>query len=153
MLDGASTHVVRASAFSSQQQTHLPPVDTLHAALKCSTGASGTFDVSFGTTAGGSEYVVSCERGSVRVDMGKVTVTTVGGAEPVETVWEDNAGVRAEVKVWAQGLREGAALDARQRPEEALRDLDVVSSVPFRPSVRPVRLEGVRVAGGAWKQC
>lgn len=125
LMLGEEAAIVRASAYSSQLQKHLPPVDTIHAVLKCKTGVSGLFDVSFGTTASGGEWVVSCEKGSVHVDMGKVT-TSGPGMKTEEKKFEDKSGVIFEVQAWAEGIVAGKQHE-RQIPEEALKDLDVVS--------------------------
>jgi len=123
---GEEAAIVRASAYTSQLQKHLPPVDTVHATLKCKTGVSGIIDISFGTTATGGEWVVSCENGSVHVDRGKVTTTKPDGGEPEVKEFEDSNGVKEEVQAWAEGIVAGKQ-HQRQIPEEALKDLDVVS--------------------------
>jgi len=120
---GEEAAIMRASAYTSQLQKHLPPADTVHATLKCKTGVSGIIDISFGTTATGGEWVVSCENGSVHVDRGKVTITKDGSEEVKE--FEDGNGVKPEVKAWAEGIAAGKQ-HQRQIPEEALKDLDVV---------------------------
>ena len=56
-------------------QKHLTPVDTVDAAMKTKSGATGTFSVSFGTTMTGSEWTVACEGGSVSIS--RSTVTTI----------------------------------------------------------------------------
>lgn len=47
--------LVKMSAFSSQIQKHLPPVDTMDAVRQLEPGISGTFACSFGNTFGGDE--------------------------------------------------------------------------------------------------
>ena len=50
LLLGTENSVTHLSAFSTQLQKHLPPVDTVDATMKTKSGAMGTFCVSFGST-------------------------------------------------------------------------------------------------------
>lgn len=113
------------SAFSAQLQEHLPPVDTVDATWKTKSGVTGTFSVSFGTSFSGSEYAVACEHGSISVVKGTVTVIR-DGKEEKKDFPDEGAGVKQEVKAWAEGILAGKQ-DPRQSPEEALKDLELVS--------------------------
>jgi len=125
MMLGSEARMAKVSAFTAQLQEHLPPIDTVNAGVKLRNGASGTVAISFGTTFQGAEWTVACEKGTVEVDRGKVTVKK-GGKEDVEECDDEN-GVNEEVKVWAKSLESGK-WDTMQSPEEALADLEVVSS-------------------------
>lgn len=126
LLEGAGEQVKRLTAFTTQLQQHLPPVDTLHASLQLGSGASGTLSVSFGTTDKGSEYVIAAEKGAVAVLRGKVVVTKDGKSEEQEFP-DEGSGVKQEVKAWAEGLAQGKP-NARQSPEEALEDLKILEA-------------------------
>jgi predicted dehydrogenase len=85
LLLGPGNEPIKVSAFTSQVQKHLPPVDTVDAIWKLKSGASGTFSVSFGTTFEGDEYAVSCEKGTVSISKGIVTVQPVPNSG-IETI-------------------------------------------------------------------
>lgn len=126
LLEAGGEKVKRLSAFTTQLQEHLPPVDTLHATLQLGSGASGTLSVSFGTTDSGSEYVVASEKGTVTVTRSKVVVSKDGNSETKEFP-EEGSGVKQEVKAWAESLASGKP-NARQSPEEALADLQILEA-------------------------
>ena len=123
----AGQKIVRTSAFTAQLQEHLPPVDTLHAVVQLGSGAAGTIEISFGTTFTGSEYSVACEKGTVSVSRGKVTVVK-DGKEDVKEFPDDGNGVKPEIVAWAEGLENGKS-NARQAPEEALKDLQLLEAI------------------------
>jgi predicted dehydrogenase len=125
LLLGADNRPNRISAFSTQLQKHLPPVDTVDAIWRTESGISGTFSISFGTTFRGSEYIVACEKGTVCVSRG-VVVVTVDGKEEREEFADEGSGVKQEVAAWAAGLGKNQ-MDKEQSPQEALQDLRVVS--------------------------
>lgn len=124
LLLGPEDRIVRLSAYSTQLQKHLPPVDTIDAAMKTKTGATGTFSVSFGTSLTGSEWTVGCEGGSVSVSRSIIT-TVIDGKEEKKEVKDENSGVPPEVRKWGESLIAGKQ-NERQRPEEALADLELV---------------------------
>lgn len=124
LLLGPENPIVRLSAFSAQLQKHLPPVDTVDATMKSKTGAIGTFSVSFGTSLTGSEWTVGCEGGSVSVSRSTVT-TVIDGKEEKKEIQDEKSGVPPEVRKWGEALVAGTQ-NERQRPEEALADLELV---------------------------
>ncbi|KAL9113999.1 MAG: hypothetical protein Q9187_007529 [Circinaria calcarea] len=144
LLLGPSDPIVRLSAYTTQLQPHLPPVDTVAASLQTQSGATGTFSLSFGTSLRDCEWVVACKGGCVRVSLlGAVpTVTTivVGGGESGEEkkeqveVANERTGVPPEVRKWTEALVAGRRND-RQMPEEALADLELVSGWIFRSAI------------------
>ena len=143
-----ANRITHLSAFSTQNQPHLPPLDTVDACLRTKGGGTGVVSVSFGTTLGGSEYAAGFERGSVSVvpgmaskmvhgkaverNVGVVSWREVGqgegkeGTEEKEEVEDEGTGVMPEVRAWGEGLAKGQ-LDERQGVEEALADLEIVS--------------------------
>ncbi|KAF2825755.1 NAD(P)-binding protein [Ophiobolus disseminans] len=127
LLKGGGEKIKSVSAFTVQLQEHLPPVDTINSTLLLSNGASGTLSLSFGTTDTGSEYLVACEKGSVHVSRGKVTVTRDGKVTEEKEFKDEGNGVKQEIKGWAESLESGKWKD-EQSPEEALRDLEIIES-------------------------
>lgn len=126
MLQGGGQAISTISAFTAQLQEHLPPVDTMNSVLQLENGASGTLSISFGTTDTGSEYLVACEKGSVHVARGKVTVTK-DGKEEVKEFNDEGNGVKQEIKAWATSLEKGRRNES-QSPFEALQDLKVLEA-------------------------
>lgn len=127
LLLGPENTITRLSAFSAQLQKHLPPVDTIDAAMKTKSGATGTFSVSFGTSFTGYEFNIACEGGTVSLSVFGSTVTTVvEGKEEKSVVDDERTGVPPEVRKWGEALAAGQR-NEKQRPEEALADLELVS--------------------------
>lgn len=126
MLLGEGNDIARVSAFTAQLQEHLPPLDTVNAALRTKTGITGVFAASSGTTELDNEWFVACEKGTVKVRRWPHEVfTVIEGKEGRREFPSEDLGVIPEVKVWAGGLKSGK-MDKRQSAEEALKDLEVV---------------------------
>lgn len=138
---GSADRMASVAAFTTQNLPHLPPLDTVDGCLKTKSGGTGVLSISFGTTLSGSEYEFGYEGGSVSVVPGLVqkiahgetanksggTVTTViEGKEEKEEVEDEGTGVEPEIRAWGEALAEGKP-NARQSPEEALADLEIVS--------------------------
>ncbi|PBP19031.1 oxidoreductase family protein [Diplocarpon rosae] len=132
LLLGAEAKATTLSAYTHLLRAHLPPVDTVDAIWQTTSGISGTFSISFGTSLSGSEYTVACEKGSVTVlPRNKVIVRQgeEGDHNLTETEFTDEgSGVKQEVTAWAQSLVEGTPL-AAQSPEEALMDLEILEKM------------------------
>ena len=139
-----SDHIASVSAFTTQNQKHLPPLDTVDACLKTKSGGTGVVSISFGSTLSGSEYVVGFEGGSLSAVPGTVqktvhgkslstnvgTITTVvNGKEEKKEVEDERTGVKPEIRAWGEALAAGKP-NAKQSPEEALADLEIVSVLP-----------------------
>lgn len=129
LLLGPENTITRLSAFSAQLQKHLPPVDTIDAAMKTKSGATGTFSVSFGTSFTGYEFNIACEGGTVSLSVFGSTVTTVvEGKEEKSVVDDERTGVPPEVRKWGEALAAGQR-NEKQRPEEALADLELLENM------------------------
>ncbi len=124
-LLGSANAITHLSSFTAQLQKHLPPVDTVDATLMTKTGITGTFSVSFGTTMTGSEWTIACEGGSVSVSRSAVT-TNINGSEEKKDIKDERTGVPPEVRHWGEAIASGEQ-NERQKPEEALADLELVS--------------------------
>ncbi|KAI4715034.1 hypothetical protein J4E89_000720 [Alternaria sp. Ai002NY15] len=127
LLQGGGRKIRKVSAFTAQLQEHLPPVDTLNATMQLDNDASGTLSICFGTTDTGSEYLVACEKGSVHVARGKVTITRDGKDPETKEFPDEGNGVNQEIKAWAKSLEQGKR-NEMQSPEEALKDLEILES-------------------------
>ncbi|KAI4688928.1 uncharacterized protein J4E84_004861 [Alternaria hordeiaustralica] len=127
LLQGGGRKIKKVSAFTAQLQEHLPPVDTLNATMQLDNDASGTLSICFGTTDTGSEYLVACEKGSVHVARGKVTITRDGKDPETKEFPDEGNGVKQEIKAWAKSLEQGKR-NEMQSPEEALKDLEILES-------------------------
>jgi predicted dehydrogenase len=127
LLQGGGQKIKKVSAFTAQLQEHLPPVDTLNATMLLDNNSSGTLSISFGTTDTGSEYLVACEKGSVHVARGKVTITMDGKDPETKEFPDEGNGVNQEIKAWAKSLEQGKR-NEMQSPEEALKDLEILES-------------------------
>lgn len=120
---GPSNPITTLSANTTQLQAHLPPVDTISATLKTATGATGTLNLSFGTTFRGLEYSVATEKnGTISCTPGEVTVNGETRKVPNE-----RSGVPPEIRAWGEALAEGR-MNADQSPEEALADLEIMEA-------------------------
>ena len=141
LLSDSGRKVKRLSAFTTQLQDYLPPVDTVDATFQLDNGSTGTFSVSFGTTFSGAEWSVACENGTVSVDRTIVTSTPKGGEQKTEDIKDDVGeaetvkenhvpigSVVPEVYAWAQSLKSGK-WDARQSAEEGLADLEILEAM------------------------
>ncbi|CAG8951091.1 hypothetical protein HYFRA_00006489 [Hymenoscyphus fraxineus] len=131
LLLGEKDKPTNLTAYTTLLQEYLPPVDTVNSVWQTASGISGTFSVSFGTTLSGSEYVVACEKGSVTVSFGKVTVKLGEEKENVESVKEfkeEGSGVKQEVAAWAKSIADGV-FNTKQSPEHALADLEILEKM------------------------
>ncbi|KAI9831313.1 MAG: hypothetical protein M1819_005087 [Sarea resinae] len=124
------------SALTALLRPHLPPVDTVDSILRTSNDITGTFSVSFGTTfPRGSSWHIACEKGGVTVAGGSVIIEDSEGQMLEKKSFPDEkGGVGVEVRTWAEGIAPGSAEggrkhDPRLRPEEALRDLDILDKM------------------------
>lgn len=132
LLLGEAAKPKALTAYTTLLQAHLPPADTITSIWQTAAGVPGTFSMSFGTTLSGSEYTVACEKGSVTVTTytNKVTVRQGlqrdGNSSTKE--FEEDYGVKREVKAWAESIASGKP-NPSQSPEEALADLEILEKM------------------------
>ncbi|TPX12658.1 uncharacterized protein E0L32_000835 [Thyridium curvatum] len=113
LLGAAGENIAQLSAFTTQLQKYLPPVDT---------GAElgHKYDIEVVTTTGSVNYSSMVTKVIRKgADGTKVEESLRSGMDP---------GVGAEIKAFREGIAHGA-LDARQSPQEALRDLLVIQAL------------------------
>jgi predicted dehydrogenase len=136
--------ITSVSAFTTQNQKHLPPLDTLDGCVKTQSGGTGTVAISFGTTLTGSAYAVGYEKGNIVISSDHVgqivkgkpgekimhVTTTIDGKTETKDITDEGTGVKPEVRAWGEGIVAGKP-NVRQSPEQALADLEVVSYFPL----------------------
>lgn len=74
---------------------------------------------------------MACEKGTVTVTRGKVTVVQGEGKSATPSVKEfpdEGSGVKQEVAAWAQAIIDGVP-NPKQSPEEALADLEILEKM------------------------
>jgi len=81
--------------------------------------------MSFGTTFKGSGTSIACENGVVTVIGSEMTIER-NGLEEKKSYPDMGSGVKQEVKAWGESIVSGK-WNAAQSPEEALKDLQLVS--------------------------
>ncbi|KAF7846099.1 hypothetical protein BT93_L5260 [Corymbia citriodora subsp. variegata] len=123
LILGRDDPLINLNAIATQLQQHLAPVDTIEAVVRTKSGAVGSVSISFGSTMKpGSECTVACEKGLVARERDGVVLN---GEK--ETVQDEGSGVAPEVRRWAECILQKTQ-DPRQRPEEALADLEVIEA-------------------------
>lgn len=129
--------VVRVVSLARQVHPHLPPVDTVNAALEFDGGAGVSLSVSFASSKPASEFVFSGELGTVsvlgtegehRLDSGYRVVfqKADGTVESDEVI--DGRGVDEEVRAFLKAVGDGKA-DEKAAPRQALADVAVIESI------------------------
>lgn len=118
------------TAYTTQVQEYLPPVDTVRSVIKTKSGVIGTLSISVGTTLSAFEFGIACEKGSITATGWKVTVVRIVGGRQETHVedFEETTGVKEEVRAWAESLIAGKA-DPLQAPEVALGDLELLEGI------------------------
>lgn len=129
--------VVGVASVARQVCLHLPPLDTVNAALEFGGGATGSLSVSYASSKAASEFVFAGELGSVtvsgaegehRLDVGnRVVLQRADGVVEVEEV-VDGQGVVEEVRAFLEAVEDGRA-DSRAAPREALADVAVIERI------------------------
>jgi predicted dehydrogenase len=122
------TKITALSAFTTLLQPHLPPADTLDSIWQTSSGISGSFAMSFGTTLSSNEYKIACEEGTVTVMHNTVTVCKGEEGDNDIILEQDfpdaSVGVLGEVEAWAKSLEDKP--NPMQSPQQGLADLEIL---------------------------
>jgi len=136
LLDGGVHHVAAmrlvvgeiaaVSATTSLVNSHLPPVDTVSAALRFVNGTHGVYSASYAVGAPWPPYLhVVGEKGALRVIRGEIELTSGNVTRTLQSDKFD--GVQKELSAFAAAIRQTSA--HRNPPAEALRDLAVVEAM------------------------
>ena len=122
-LLGPKNPITTVSAFTTQLAEHLPPVDTISAALRTKDGVVGTLSLSHGTTFRGKMYEIATEKGVITThNDGAVSV-----GNDTKEVKNEQTGVPPEIRAWGEALAAGKP-NPEQSPEEALADLEILEA-------------------------
>ncbi|KAJ5894649.1 hypothetical protein N7495_006340 [Penicillium taxi] len=123
LIMGSDQLLTTVSAQSQQQQSYLPPVDTVDAVVRTGCGATGLVSLSWGSSFSDNSFEFVCEKGVVSLKFDTVTVNGIDHA-----IEFDGKGVLPEVTEFATAIVNGR-LEKRQSPEEALADLEVLEQM------------------------
>ncbi|KAJ5690598.1 hypothetical protein N7462_004990 [Penicillium macrosclerotiorum] len=124
MILGSTEPITAVSAQSQQQQSYLPPVDTVDAVVQTRSGAKGLVSLSWGSPFSDNIFEFACEKGVVTMHFDGVTVNGVD-----HHIAFDGKGVVPEVAEFADAIVNGRPVEKRQSPEEALADLEVLEQM------------------------
>ncbi|RAL04788.1 60S ribosomal eL32 domain-containing protein [Aspergillus ibericus CBS 121593] len=145
LILGKEDALAAVSAMLSLQQEHLAPVDTVDAAVKTKSGATGTVYLSYGAAENETVFEFKCDKGVVSLNLDRVTADGESFDVPYE-----GRGVNYELAAFVESIRQGE-LEEGLRPEEAMADLEIMEgmildslgrpnlSANFRDRFRPVR--------------
>ncbi|KAJ6164905.1 hypothetical protein N7470_003577 [Penicillium chermesinum] len=123
LILGSADKVTTVSAQSQQQQPYLPPVDTVDAVVKTSSGATGIISMSWGSSFNDNIFEFSCEKGVVKLHFDGVEVNNHDHIVPF-----DGKGVGPEIDDFATAIINGRR-SKTQSPEEALADLEMLEQM------------------------
>lgn len=142
-------HIASLSAFTTQIQPYLPPVDTADVILRTTLGVTGVFQISRGTSLRADEWTVACSHGWIKVENETVTISRDGRVEVVR-IPNERTGVPPEIRAWGESLVVGRT-HPDQEPEAALADLELVRNrFPVaRHLLMPTRVD--RAYATKWK--
>lgn len=124
--------IVETKSFAKQTWEHLPPLDTVHAAIRFGNGALGTLSMTFASVKGEYAYEFIGEKGSL-------SVTGVKGGTKLVVSDKDDKVVSTEVvsadgtytdlfSSYGESIRQGK-VDKRGAARQALADVAVVESI------------------------
>ena len=119
-----SEQVTAVSAQSQQQQSYLPPVDTVDAVVQTGSGATGVVSISFGSPFSDNVFEFACEKGVVSMNNDDVAVNG-----ETHTIEFDGKGVIPEVAEFATAVVNGRPVEKRQSPREAMADLEILEQM------------------------
>ena len=122
--------IASLSAFTNQIQHHLPPVDTADMIMRTTSGVTGVFQISRGTSLLADEWTIACSNGWIKIENETVTISQDGKIEVV-TIPNERTGVPPEIRAWGSSLVEGKPR-SEQEPEAALADLELVRSIAIQ---------------------
>ncbi|CAL5869785.1 uncharacterized protein PFLUO_LOCUS4015 [Penicillium psychrofluorescens] len=126
--------IVKTLSMCRQTYAHLPPLDTVNAALQFDNGASGSLSICFASCKGTFEFIFVGEQGSITVsgvedaeDCQRIVLEKADGTKEIDEVIVGK-GVLEEVKAFIAAAA-GGKHDAKAGAREALADIAVVESI------------------------
>lgn len=122
--------VIETRSFATQVAAHLPPLDTVNAAILLNGGGTGTISMSFASTTRKTEFIIIGTKGSFSLTDAsggyKLNLDLLSGESREETV--ASKGVQLEIEAFLAAITTGKAQE-RAGPEEALNDLAIIESL------------------------
>lgn len=127
-----SDEIVETASFAKQTLDHLPPLDTVHAALRFKKGALGTLSISFASAKTDYSCVFIGDKGSITVAGEakglKVHVQDAAEKTLFDEVVESNDTYKTLFAAFLNSAETGKE-DPRGSPRQALADVAVVESI------------------------
>ncbi|OZJ02365.1 hypothetical protein BZG36_04480, partial [Bifiguratus adelaidae] len=123
--------IIETNSFAMQTYDHLPPVDTVNAALRFSGGALGSLSLSFASVKGNFEFIFVGTSGSLTIsgaDGGNRLVVEDAEGKVKSDEIIAGKGVFEEVRAFIEAVKTGKA-DEKAGPRQALADLAVIETV------------------------
>jgi predicted dehydrogenase len=128
----ASDEIVETAAFAKQTLEYLPPLDTVQAALKFKSGATGTLSMSFASAKGDYSYVFIGSEGSLTAtgDGGglKLVVHDAKGNVVSDDIVKSPDTYKDLFSAFFKAAETGRG-DPRGTPGQALADVAVIESI------------------------
>ena len=127
--------ITKTVSMTKQVSPHLPPMDTVDAALEYSGGATGSLSMAFSSAKQTSECLFIGENGTVRVEWNRIVGENRVALEDKEgnvvlDEMVDGRGVDEEVSAFLQAVEAGKGEgDPRGSVREALADVAVIESL------------------------
>jgi predicted dehydrogenase len=128
----ASDEIVETAAFAKQTLEYLPPLDTVQAALKFKSGATGTLSISFASAKGEYSYIFIGSEGSLTAtgEGGgtKLIVQDAKGKVVSDEILKSTETYKELFLAFFDATETGKG-DVRGSPKQALADIAVVESI------------------------
>ncbi|PGH08526.1 hypothetical protein AJ80_07846 [Polytolypa hystricis UAMH7299] len=123
--------IIETKSLAIQLKPHLPPVDTVNAALRFSGGATGSLSFSWASKKSAFEFIFAGSKGSITMRMGAIWGTSImeiesEGKERTESI--EGKAMFEEIKAFLAATASGKVEKAGSS-QEALADLAVIESV------------------------
>ncbi|KAF2170333.1 hypothetical protein M409DRAFT_35960 [Zasmidium cellare ATCC 36951] len=128
----AADEIVETVSFAKQTLDHLPPLDTVQAALKLKSGALGTLSISFASAKRDFSYVFIGSKGSLVLTRDpngtKLIVEDDAGNAVSEEIVSNSSTYKNLFAAFLDDIQAGKS-DERGSPQQALADVAVVESI------------------------
>lgn len=128
----AADEIVETVSFAKQTLDHLPPLDTVQAALKLKSGALGTLSISFASAKRDFSYIFIGTKGSLVLtresDGTKLVVEDDSGNAVSEEIVSNSSTYKNLFAAFLNDIQTGKP-DERGSAQQALADVAVVESI------------------------
>ncbi|OAX79054.1 hypothetical protein ACJ72_06629 [Emergomyces africanus] len=127
----AGQEIVETKSFTAQFAPHLPPIDTVNAALKFSKGAQGSISISFAAAAYIADFVFVGSSGTLTIKRNSLGISVCLEGADLKQVSEEvfqPDGNKNEISAFVRAIAAGKCEKAAS-PREALADVAVIESL------------------------